>query len=232
MLQPSNARRAVSLLALVFASGFANVSLSHAQDHPPEATSTAVPQATGASQNGVQILSPTNGVDFKPYLNALVQQVRRKWYASMPEAALKGEKGEAIVRFRIESNGNAEGVVLETSSGKDVFDEAAIQAIRDSGRFQPLPQTFKGPSLSPRFIFIYNVRPAPEERLPRLRIVATSRMQHRQNLRSIAWSCSRSLLTRLITPMRSKPSAAVESTSTPMRARSKFFNSMVCQPRL
>ncbi len=215
MLQPSNARRAVSLLALVFASGFANVSLSHAQDHPPEATSTAVPQATGASQNGVQILSPTNGVDFKPYLNALVQQVRRKWYASMPEAALKGEKGEAIVRFRIESNGNAEGVVLETSSGKDVFDEAAIQAIRDSGRFQPLPQTFKGPSLSLRFIFNYNVRPAPEETLAALADCgdiqnATSPEPPFDRLELLAFTSH-----TLDNTYGSRPSAAVESTSTP-----------------
>jgi len=168
MYPPPNIRRAVSVLALMFASAFASGAISHAQHHPPEATSTAAPQATSASQNGVQILTPTNGVDFKPYLNVLVRDVRGKWYASMPETALKGERGEAIVRFRIESNGKAEGVVLEMSSGKDVFDEAAIQAIRDSGPFQPLPQAFKGPFISLRFVFNYNVRPAPEETLAAL----------------------------------------------------------------
>ncbi len=168
MYQPSNIRRAVSVLTLMFASGFASGSLSHAQDHAPDGTSTAARQATSASQNGVQILTPTDGVDFKPYLNILVTDVRRKWYTSMPQAALKGEKGEAIIRFRIESNGNAESVVLETSSGKDAFDETAIQAIRDSGPFQPLPQAFKGSSITLRFIFNYNVRPAPEETLTAL----------------------------------------------------------------
>jgi len=168
MYPPSKIRRAVSALAMTAALGFASGAISHAQDHPPEVTSTAVPQATSASQNGVQILMPTNGVDFKPYLNVLVRDVRRKWYASMPETAQKGERGEAIVRFRIELNGKAEGVVLEMSSGKDVFDEAAIQAIRDSGPFQPLPQAFKGPFISLRFVFNYNVRPAPEEALAAL----------------------------------------------------------------
>ena len=168
MYPPSKIRRAVSALAMTAALGFASGAISHAQDHPPEVTSTAVPQATSASQNGVQILTPTNGVDFKPYLNVLVRDVRRKWYASMPETAQKGERGEAIVRFRIELNGKAEGVVLEMSSGKDVFDEAAIQAIRDSGPFQPLPQAFKGPFISLRFVFNYNVRPAPEEALAAL----------------------------------------------------------------
>jgi TonB family protein len=159
MLQPSNTRRAVSVLALVFASGFTNGSLSHAQDHAPEATSTAVPQTTSASQNNVQILTPTDGVDFKPYLNVLVRDVRKQWYASMPEAALKGEKGEAIVVFRILSNGEAKDVWLERNSGNDVLDQAAIQAIRNASPFHPLPIDFKGSSITLRFIFCYNMRP-------------------------------------------------------------------------
>src|SRR5580704_10890922 len=101
MYPQPNIRRAVSVLALIFVSGFAGEATSHAQDHAPEATSTAAPQATTTSQNGVQILTPTNGVDFSLYVNSMVQEVRKKWYASMPEAALKGEKGEAIVVFRI-----------------------------------------------------------------------------------------------------------------------------------
>ncbi len=168
MSRLSNIRRAVSVLALTFASAFANGSLSHAQDHAPDGTSTAAPQATSSSQNGVQILTPTDGVDFKPYVNILVRDVRIKWYASMPEAALKGEKGEAVIRFRIESNGEVKDVSLERNSGNDVLDQAAIQAVRNASPFHPLPIAFKGPSITLRFIFNYNVRSAPEQTLAAL----------------------------------------------------------------
>jgi TonB family protein len=161
-------RRVVSSLVITLASAFANAAVSRAQDHGQESAPSAKRQETHTPPTGVQILTPTNGVDFRPYLNVLVRDVRKKWYASMPEAALKGEKGEAVIRFRIESNGNAEGVILETSSGKDMFDKAAIQAIGDSAPFEPLPQAFKGPFISLRFVFNYNVRPAPEETLAAL----------------------------------------------------------------
>ena len=159
MYPPPNIRRAVSVLALMFASAFASGAISHAQDHPPEVTSTAAPQATSASQNGVQILTPTNGVDFSLYLNTLVKEVRNRWYASMPETALKGEKSEAIVLFRLLSNGEVKDVSLERNSGNEVLDQAAIQAVRNASPFHPLPIAFKGPLITLRFIFYYNMRP-------------------------------------------------------------------------
>jgi TonB family protein len=107
----------------------------------------------------VQILTPTDGVDFSLYLNNLVREVRNKWYASMPEAALRGEKGEAIVLFRIHSNGEVDDVLVERNSGNDLLDQAAIQAIRNASPFHPLPTAFKRPSIALRFAFYYNVRP-------------------------------------------------------------------------
>jgi len=159
MYAPSKIRRAVCALAMTAALGFASGAISHAQDHPPEGTSTAALQATSASQNGVQILTPTNGVDFSLYLNTLVKEVRSKWYASMSETALKGEKGEAIVLFRILSNGEVKDVSLERNSGNDVLDQSAIQAIRNASPFHPLPVAFIGPLITLRFIFYYNMRP-------------------------------------------------------------------------
>jgi TonB family protein len=159
MSRPSNIRRAVSVLALMFTSGFASGAISRAQDRAPESTSSTARQATSASQSGVQILTPTDGVDFSLYVNTLVREVRNKWYASMPEAALKGEKGEAIVLFRILSNGEVKDVWFERNSGNDVLDQAAIQAVRNSSPFHPLPIAFKRPSIALRFIFYYNVRP-------------------------------------------------------------------------
>jgi TonB family protein len=138
---------------------FASGAVSRAQNPVQESPLGASRQETNAPQSPVQILGPTDGVDFSAYLNTLISQVRNKWYASMPEAALKGEKGEANIRFRIQSDGKAEDVVLESASGKDVLDQAAIQAIRDASPFHPLPTDFKRSFISLRFNFYYNVRP-------------------------------------------------------------------------
>ncbi len=145
---------AVAAVASAFASGA--VSHAHTQN---QSTASSAAQAASGSPSVVQILSPTDGVDFNPYILKLVSDVKLKWYASMPEAALKGEKGTATVRFGINANGEANDLLLETSSGKNVFDQAAMQSIRDSSPFHPLPVDFKRPSITLRFVFYYNEKP-------------------------------------------------------------------------
>ncbi|MGH9735765.1 MAG: TonB family protein [Candidatus Acidiferrales bacterium] len=113
-------------------------------------------------QGGVSILTPTNGVDFNPYLNRLVAIVRRNWYAVMPESALMGERGVVSITFHINPDGSmeADDPVMERTSGKEPLDAAAISAIRTSSPFEPLPQEYKargGKTLQLRFVFFYNL---------------------------------------------------------------------------
>jgi len=53
-------------------------------------------QDQSASLDGA-ILSDTGGYDMSKYVNAALQRVRNNWYAVMPEAARKGEKGKVTV---------------------------------------------------------------------------------------------------------------------------------------
>jgi TonB family protein len=113
----------------------------------------------GEGYGAVQMLTPTEGVDFNDYLARVVASVKRNWYSVMPESVYLGEKGKVILRFRIMSNGsvpNAEPQ-LEGSSGKEPLDRAASSSIRTSSPFEPLPSAFSGPFIELRFIFLYNL---------------------------------------------------------------------------
>jgi outer membrane biosynthesis protein TonB len=107
----------------------------------------------------VQLLTPTEGVDFTNYLARVLASVKRNWYAAMPESARLGDKGRVVLQFRIMHNGVVPDgePALYGSSGKDPLDRAAMSSIRASTPFEPLPAAFSGPYIELRFIFLYNL---------------------------------------------------------------------------
>jgi TonB family protein len=109
--------------------------------------------------NAVQILTPTEGVDFQSYINRMLANIKRNWYAVMPESAMMGDKGMVFVTFQINSNGTVPmpDPNLERTSGKEPLDNAAMAAIRASNPFEPLPPQFHGPYIKLRIIFLYNL---------------------------------------------------------------------------
>lgn len=112
-------------------------------------------QAFGA----LQMLTPTEGVDFTNYLARVLASVKRSWYAVIPESARMGEKGMVVLQFRIMRDGNVPYPEpnMVGSSGKEPLDRAAYSAIRSSTPFEQLPPAFSGPFIELRFIFLYNL---------------------------------------------------------------------------
>jgi hypothetical protein len=115
----------------------------------------------GQTGNAVDILSPTEGVDFNDYIARLVAKVRQNWYAVMPESVYLGDKGIVSLTFRINRDGSfpTQNLNLERTSGKDPLDTAAMSSIRASNPFEPLPPQFKGPYIELRFTYFYNLKP-------------------------------------------------------------------------
>lgn len=113
----------------------------------------------GQAYGAVQLLTPTEGVDFSNYLTRVLASVKRNWYAVIPESARMGEKGVVVLQFRILRNGNVPYPEpnLMSSSGKEPLDRAAFSAIRSSSPFEQLPAAFSGPYIELRFIFLYNL---------------------------------------------------------------------------
>jgi TonB family protein len=113
----------------------------------------------GSAYGAVTILTPTEGVDFNPYINRVLAIVKQNWYAVMPESARLGDQGKVVLQFRIMRNGVVPDgePVLMSSSTKEPLDRAAASSIRASTPFEPLPSAFSGPYIELRFIFLYNI---------------------------------------------------------------------------
>jgi TonB family protein len=124
-------------------------------------TQQAIPEQSTKTEHppeGVQILTPHEGVDFASYTNHLVESIKRSWYAQMPQEASAGLKGKVVVRFKIQKNGKlARTPMVESNSGNKQLDNAAVSAIRASSPFEHLPEAFKGSNIELRFIFLYNL---------------------------------------------------------------------------
>ncbi len=125
--------------------------------------SRAVPGAggQGSAYAGIQMLTPTEGVDFNDYLARVYQSVKRNWFAVMPASVELGDKGVVSLQFRIMKDGvvpTGEPVKV-FGSGKEPLDRAAISSIRASTPFEPLPPAFSGPFIELRFTYYYNLQP-------------------------------------------------------------------------
>ena len=116
-------------------------------------------QSQGTFGNGYQILTPTEGVDFSDYMQRVLENIRRNWYAVMPESAMLGDRGRVVLQFHIMKNGAvpSEDPFRLMGSGKEPLDRAAVSAIRSSNPFGPLPPAFSGPYIEIRIIFLYNL---------------------------------------------------------------------------
>jgi TonB family protein len=111
--------------------------------------------AHGRQLGNLEVLSDTMGVDFGPYLQRVLHDVRQNWYNAIPESA-QWKKGKLAIEFAITKDGKVAGMKLVASSGDVPLDRAAWAGITASDPFPPLPSEFGGEYLALRFIFFYN----------------------------------------------------------------------------
>jgi TonB family protein len=111
--------------------------------------------AHGARMGPFEILSDTQGVDFGPYLQRILQEVKEHWYELIPESA-EMKKGKLAIEFAIAKDGHVMDLKLIASSGDTALDRPAWGSITGSNPFPPLPTEFGGQYLALRFRFYYN----------------------------------------------------------------------------
>ncbi len=109
----------------------------------------------GKQYGNLEILSDTQGVDFGPYLQRILQDVRENWYRAIPESA-EMKKGKLAIEFAITKDGKVADMRLVATSNDVALDRAAWAGISASNPFPPLPSDFTGPYLELRFRFYYN----------------------------------------------------------------------------
>jgi TonB family protein len=117
--------------------------------------------AHGRQVGGLEVLSDTMGVDFGPYLQRVLHDVKQNWYNAIPESA-EMKHGNLIIEFAITKDGKVAGMKLVATSGDIPLDRAAWAGITGSDPFPALPSEFGGQYLALRFRFYYN--PTKEER--------------------------------------------------------------------
>jgi TonB family protein len=111
--------------------------------------------AHGRQVGNLEILSDTMGVDFGPYLQRVLHDVRENWYNAIPESA-QMKKGKLTIEFAITKDGKVAGMKLAAGSGDVPLDRAAWAGITASNPFPALPSDFGGQYLALRFTFFYN----------------------------------------------------------------------------
>ncbi|MCI0363869.1 MAG: TonB C-terminal domain-containing protein, partial [Phycisphaerales bacterium] len=116
-----------------------------------------LPPSPGQLKSNLELLSDPMGVDFRPYLVRVLANVRRNWFAIMPESAKLGRRGRVAIQFAIDREGRVPKLVIVGSSGADALDRAAVAGISASNPFPPLPTEFRGSQIRLQFTFNYNM---------------------------------------------------------------------------
>ena len=99
----------------------------------------------------------TKGYDWGPYAAEMIRKIKRNW--EIPKLAHYGLKGRLVIRFYLMKDGRVEGLRILVSSGIPPYDNASLQAVRNSSPFRPIPPDFPNPREGVTITFLYNIRP-------------------------------------------------------------------------
>jgi len=113
----------------------------------------------GTAYGGLEMLTPTQGLDWSSYLQRVYVKVKQNWFAVMPESVELGERGIVVLTFKIMRDGSVPSAepVIGRNSGKEPLDRAAYSSVRASNPFEPLPSAFSGPYIELRYTYLYNI---------------------------------------------------------------------------
>jgi outer membrane biosynthesis protein TonB len=113
----------------------------------------------GTAYGGIEMLTPTQGLDWSSYLERVYYTVKRNWFAVMPPSVELGDRGIVVLTFRIMRDGSVPSVepIIRANSGKEPLDRAAVSSVRASTPFEQLPAQFTGPYIELRYTYLYNI---------------------------------------------------------------------------
>jgi hypothetical protein len=116
----------------------------------------------GAGTGEPEILSDTQGVDFRAWMQRWHHETQNTWDPLIPDEVNPPllKSGMVAIRFKVLPNGRLMdgSLQLEGRSGDTALDRAAWGALTGSN-YPPLPKDFHGPYLEMRAYFLYNMQP-------------------------------------------------------------------------
>ncbi len=117
------------------------------QEQEKEPLQTSVDSEEGG-ETELQVDSPE--FPFTYYLGAIERNISQNWFSAVSENTALS----CVVYFRLNRRGRISSTRIEKSSGNRYFDRAALQAVRSSAPFPPLPAAFDQPYLGIHFTFV------------------------------------------------------------------------------
>ena len=135
------------------------------QTAEPPASNTSAQALTKADTvnagGGLEVLSDTMGVNFQPYLDRVLHDIKQNWYYHIPDSAKAPilRKGKVLIEFAILKDGHIQDMKLVEASGDVAMDRGAWAGVSYSNPLPPLPPEFLGQYLTLRFKFLYNTGP-------------------------------------------------------------------------
>ena len=111
--------------------------------------------AHGHQMGALDILSDTQGGDFRPYIERMAHKVSDNWHKLVP-ASESMKKGKLAIEIAILRDGKVVEMCLVATTGDRALDRPAWGSITASTPFPALPSDFTGRYLAMRFRFYYN----------------------------------------------------------------------------
>lgn len=102
--------------------------------------------------NGAPGIDAIKEPDFGPYMKELQRRIKMNW-----DPPKGNESKRVVLLFSIARDGRLLNVSVHRSSGLQAADNAAINAVKLTAPFRPLPPEFKGSKVDIQFTFDYNV---------------------------------------------------------------------------
>ncbi|MBQ9244854.1 TonB family protein [bacterium] len=102
--------------------------------------------------NGAPGIDAIKEPDFGPYMKELQRRIKMNW-----DPPKGNESKRVILLFTIARDGRLLNIKVHRSSGLPAADNAAMNAVKLTAPFRPLPAEFKGNSVDIQFTFDYNV---------------------------------------------------------------------------
>jgi TonB family protein len=107
------------------------------------------------SEVGAELMTGSNGIDFKPYLNEVASKVRAQWFEVWPKAANAGPERRVVIEAGVDRDGTVVKLVIASASGLQPLDRAAVAAISAVLPLPPIPADFRGDRVNVQFTFVY-----------------------------------------------------------------------------
>jgi outer membrane biosynthesis protein TonB len=124
----------------------------------------AIEKSRQLDECGIELLSVTKE-DATPYVQGVLERIRKNWYSVIPTVAKPPEnkRGLVAISFKIARDGSVSEMKLDRKSGDIRLDRAAWAGITLS-RFEKFPNEMTEDKIAFRFRFCYNQQQKPIER--------------------------------------------------------------------